>query len=198
MLSAQQASAIVLDLHEGSFREGRPERFAIAFCELSANRDYWVVRCNTEECVLHGKTEYCYVGVNAHLVDVHTGALETVASCFTVDQYLYDKRHLQAAAGNSYVLCPTFSRVDKALVIKLRQTLSCSYTESFALLSVTGRQWLTGIHRHLEEAKCLLAEEGIATDIGLVSEPKGATAIGPETWHIAAVLKAIQKTLQRG
>ena len=198
MLSAQQASAIVLDLHEGSLRDGRPERFAIQSCELSANGDYWVVRCNTEDCVVYGKTEYCYVGVNAHLVDVHTGALETVASCFTVDQYLYDKRHLQAANGNSYVLCPTFSREDKAQVITLRQTLSCSYPESFELLSVTGRQWLTGIYRHLEEARCLLAEEGIATGIELVSEPKGATAIGPETWHISAVLKAIQKTLHRG
>lgn len=193
MLSAQQASAIVLDLHKGSIRDDRPERFVIQSCELSANGDYWVIRCNTEDCVVHGKTEYCYVGVNAHLVEVRTGALETVASCFSIEEYLRDKYDLHAAAGHSYVLGPSFSRENKAAVINLRQKLACSYPDSLALLSGTGRQWLTGKRRYLEDAQRLLTFEGIATDIELRVDPKGAITIGPETWHIDAVLKALRR-----
>lgn len=193
MLSAQQASAIVLETHERSITNERPERFVIQSCELSANGDYWVIRCNTEEYVVHGKTEYCYVGVNAHLVDVTTGAMETVASCFTIEDYLQDKEDLLAAAGNSYVLGPSFTKEDKEAVINLRQRLGCSYPNSFALLSGTGRQWFTGKRRYLEGAQRLLAVQGIETVIGLIDEPTGATIIGQETWHIDAVLKAIQK-----
>ncbi|MCW2291798.1 hypothetical protein M2262_001848 [Pseudomonas sp. BIGb0408] len=197
MLSAQQACSIVLGLCEGVTRDGKPERFAIQSCELSAKGDYWVICCNSEDYVVHGKTEYCYVGVNAHLVDVTTGECETVASCFSVEQYLQDKSDRQAAAGNSYVLCPAFSREDKAAVINLRRKLSCSYPDSFVLLSSTGRHWLTGIRRYLEDAQRMLAGEGITTTIELDPDPKGAIAIGPEAWHIDSVLKAVQKKLER-
>lgn len=193
MLSAQQASAIVLDLHKGVLRDGQPERFVIYSCELSASGDYWVIRCNTEAYVVHGETQYCYVGTNAHLIEVKTGRLETVASCFSVEEYLQDKDDLHAAAGKSYVLGPSFSRERKGDVINLRQKLACSYPDSFALLLGKGRQWLTGKRRHLEHARRLLAIEGIASDIGLQVEPKGAIMIGPETWHIDAVLRAIRK-----
>lgn len=193
MLSAQQASAIVLDLHKGLVRDGRPERFVIQSCGLSTNGDYWIIRCNTEDCVLHGKTEYCYVGVNAHLVAVNTGALETVASCFSVEEYLQDKEDLHVAAGRSYVLEPSFPRESKAAVINLRQKLACSYQDSFALLSGTDRQWLTGQRRYLEEVQRLLATEGIATSIELQADPQGAISIGPETWHIDAALRALNK-----
>ncbi|WP_339414423.1 hypothetical protein [Pseudomonas sp. EA_35y_Pfl2_R5] len=194
MLSAQQASAIALDFHKGSIRDGRPEQFVIQSCELSANGDYWVIRCNTEDCVVHGKTEYCYVGVNAHLVEVRSGALETVASCFSVEEYLQDKDDLHAAVGNSYVLGPSFSSENKAAVINLRHKLACSYQDSLALLSGAGRQWLTGKRRYLEDVQRLLTIEGIATDIELQVHPKDAITIGPETWHIDAVLKAIHRS----
>ncbi|MET3453524.1 MULTISPECIES: hypothetical protein [Pseudomonas] len=193
MLSAQQASAIVLDLHKESVRDGGPERFVIQSCELSPNGDYWIIRCNTEDCVVHGKTEYCYVGVNAHLVEVRSGALETVASCFSIEEYLRDKDDLRAAAGESYVLMPAFSRESKAALINLRQKLECSYPDSFSLLSVAGRRWFTGKRRHLEDVQRLLNIEGIATDIKLQADPQGAITIGPETWHIDAVLKALHK-----
>lgn len=154
----------MLDLHKGFIRDGKLERFVIQSCELSANGDYWVIRCNTEECVVHGKTEYCYVGVNAHLVDVRTGLHETVASCFSVDEYLQDKSDVNTATGNCYVLGPSFSRENRVAVINLRQKLLCSYPESFSLLLGDGRQWLTGTRRHLEDVQRLLASGGIATD----------------------------------
>ncbi|MDU8360120.1 hypothetical protein [Pseudomonas syringae group sp. J309-1] len=52
MLSEQQARAIVLALHDGYLRDGKPERFVVYFCELSANGDYWVVRSNSEDYVV--------------------------------------------------------------------------------------------------------------------------------------------------
>lgn len=193
MISAQQASAIVLNLYKGSTRDGHPEQFVIQYCELSASGDYWVIRCNTEDCVVHGKTERCYVGVNAHLVEVESGRIETVASCISVEDYLRNKDDLHAAAGKSYVLEPSFSSESKAEVINLRQKLSCSYPDSFALLLGVGRQWLTGTRRHLEDAQRLLAIESIATDIRLQVDLKGAIAIWPEAWHIDAVLRALHK-----
>ncbi|MFG0585588.1 hypothetical protein ACF8C1_20430 [Pseudomonas sp. zjy_9] len=193
MISAQQACIIVLELHEGSTRDGHPERFVIQFCERSADGDYWIIRCNTEDCVVHGRTEYCYVGVNAYLVEVNTGALETVASCFSVEEYLQDKKDLDVAAGRSYILTPSFSRENQDAVINLRKKLACSYPDSFALLVGPGRQWFTGKRRHIEEVQRLLAREGIATSIELHAELQGAINIGPETWHFDAVLKALSK-----
>ena len=193
MLSAQQACAIVLDLHEGSTRDGHPERFVIQFCERSTDGDYWIIRCNTEDCVVHGKTECCYVGVNAHLVEVNTGALETVASCFSVEEHLQDKQDLHVAAGRSYILGPSFSSESKDAVVNLRKKLACSYPDTLALLMGTGRRWLTGKRRYLEEVQRLLASEGIATSIELHADLQGAISIGPETWHFAAVLKALNE-----
>ncbi|UFH49516.1 hypothetical protein [Pseudomonas sp. KNUC1026] len=198
MLSAQQASAIVLALFDGRIRDGQPERFVIQACELSAGGDYWVIRCNSEDYVVHGKAEYCYVGVNAHLIDVVTGEHESVASCFSVEEYLQDKHALKVAAGNSYVLCPAFSREDKVALLNLRRMLSCSYPEVFALLSGAGRQWLTGIRRHMEHIQRLLERQGVATVIELVPSAAGAVSVGPETWHIEAVLRALHKRFGEG
>lgn len=193
MLSAQQACAIVLNLHEGSTRNGHPERFVIQFCEGSSDGNYWVIRCNTEDYVVHGKTEYCYVGVNAHLVEVNTGAVETVASCFSVEEYLQDKRDLHIAEGRNYILEPSFSRESKGAVINLRKKLACSYPDTLALLTGTGRQWLTGKRRYIEEVQRLLASEGIETRIELHVDLQGAISVGPETWSLDAVLKALNK-----
>lgn len=44
VLSAEQACQIVLGLSDGFMRDGKPERFVIQPCELSANGDYWTHR----------------------------------------------------------------------------------------------------------------------------------------------------------
>ncbi len=193
MLSAHQASAIVLDFLKDVIRDGRPERFVIQSCELTAKGDYWVVRCNSEDCVVHGKTEYCYVGVNAHLVDVESGALETVANCFTIEGYLQDKDDLHAAAGKTYVLAPSFTRENRTAVINLRQKLAYSYPDTLFLLKGAGRLWFKGIRRQLEDTRQLLATEGITTQIELHAEPLDAILIGPETWYTEAVFNALRR-----
>ncbi|WP_259697777.1 hypothetical protein [Pseudomonas protegens] len=195
MLSAQQACNAVLALHDGTLRDGKPERFAIQSCELSAKGDYWAVRCNSEDYVVHGMTQYCYVGVNAHLVNVLSGEIETVANCFSVEAYLQDKYDLRAAAGQCYVLTPAFGRDDKPAMINLRQKLDCSYPEAIRLLTDEQRHWFTGIRRHLEVAQQLLAQQNIATCVEMVPEATGAVAIGVETWHQDAALKALRDRL---
>lgn len=57
------------------------------------------------------------------------------------------------------------------------------------------REWLTGTRRHIEDIQRLLAIEGLATDIEPKQAPKGTIVIGPETWHIDAVLNALKKLL---
>lgn len=194
MLSAHQASAIALGHLADVIRmDGRPERFVIQSCEPSAKGDYWVVRCNSEDCVVHGKTEYCYVGVNAYLVNAISGALETVANCFTVEEYLQDKDDLHAAAGKTYVLAPAFTRESRTAVITLRQKLAYSYPDTLFLLAGAGRLWLKGIRRQLEDARQLLASEGITTQIELHAEPLDAILIGPETWYAEAVFNALRR-----
>ncbi|WP_177413865.1 hypothetical protein [Pseudomonas sp. RU47] len=134
-LTADQACAIVLALFDGVMRDGKPERFVIQNCELSANGDYWVIRSNSEDYVVHGMTEFCYVGVNAHLINVVTGERETVANCFSVEEYLQDKYDLTAATGKQYVLTPALDRANKPALINLRRKLQCTYPQTLALLT---------------------------------------------------------------
>ncbi|WP_256667607.1 hypothetical protein [Pseudomonas sp. Fl5BN2] len=196
MLSEQQACAIVLARHAGILRDGIEERFVIQSCELSANGDYWVVRCNTEDCVVHGITTLCYVGVNAHLVNLGTGEVETVPSPVSIEDHLQDCYDRNTAAGRPYVLAPTFGRDNQPAMINLRQKLACSYPEVIALLSEEQRHWLTGTRRQLQEAQQLLASQGIATAIELTPQAPGAVAIGVEVWHVDAAIKALRNRLQ--
>ncbi|WP_256680040.1 hypothetical protein [Pseudomonas sp. Marseille-P9899] len=195
MLTAEQACKIVLGLYDGAMRDGKPERFVIQSCELSANGDYWVIRSNSEDYVVHGMTEFCYVGLNAHLINVITGERETVVSCMSVDEYLQDKYDLKAASGNQYVLTPAIDRGDKPALINLRRKLQCTYPQTLALLTGKQRLWLTGKRRYLEDAQQLLLKQDITTQIELVFDPGEAVAIGVETWYIEAVLKAVQQRL---
>lgn len=194
-LTADQACAIVLALFDGAMRDGKPERFVIQNCELSANGDYWVIRCNSEDYVVHGMTEFCYVGVNAHLINVFTGEREMVVSCITVEEYLQDKYDLEAAAGKQYVLTPALDRADKPALINLRQKLQCTYPQTLALLTGQQRLWLTGTRMLLKNAQRLLGEQGITTQIELLPDAGEAVVIGVETWHIEAVLKALRKRM---
>ncbi|PMV80235.1 hypothetical protein C1X35_31150 [Pseudomonas sp. FW306-1C-G01A] len=45
VLTAEQACEIVLGLFDGVMRDGKPERFVIQSCELSANGHYWPRVC---------------------------------------------------------------------------------------------------------------------------------------------------------
>ncbi|UZJ58954.1 hypothetical protein OKW98_20610 [Pseudomonas sp. KU26590] len=195
VLSAEQACQIVLGLSEGVMRDGKPERFVIQSCELSANGDYWVIRSNSEDYVVHGMTEFCYVGVNAHLINVSTGERDTVASCMSVDEYLQDKYDLEAAAGSKYVLTPAIDRGDKPALVNLRQKLQCTYPQTLSLLTGKQRHWLTGKRRFLEDAQRLLLEQAITTQIELVPDAGEAVVIGVDAWHIEAVLRAVGKRL---
>jgi hypothetical protein len=56
-------------------------------------------------------------------VEVNTGALETVASCFSVEEHLRDKQDLHVAAGQSYILGPSFSHESKDEVVNLTTTI---------------------------------------------------------------------------
>ena len=194
LITAEQACEIVLGLFDGVMRDGKPERFVIQSCELSANGDYWVIRSNSEDYVIHGMTQFCYVGVNAHLINVMTGEHETVVS-WSVDEHLQDKYDLEAASGNTYVLTPASDRSDKAALVNLRRKLQCTYPQTLALLTGKQRHWLTGKRRLLEDAQRLLFEQGIATQIELVFDAGEAVAIGVETWHIEAVLRAVRERL---
>src|SRR3990167_7401021 len=102
MINEEQAKAFVLHRCE-AFTQGR-ERFAVQSCTLSSKGDYWVVRANSEDFVLRGIQELCYVGANAHLVHTTSGDIETVGSGQSVEQYLEDKYDLIEAGDKHYVL----------------------------------------------------------------------------------------------
>ncbi|WP_228759179.1 hypothetical protein [Pseudomonas neuropathica] len=130
------------------------------------------------------------------MINVVTGERETVANCFSVEEYLQDKYDLTAAAaGKQYVLTPQLDRADKPALINLRRKLQCTYPQTLALLTGPQRLWLTGTRRRLEDAQRLLREQGITTQIELVPDASEAVAIGVETWYIEAVLKAVRKRL---
>ena len=181
MIDAEQAKALVLRRSEAA-SEGR-ERFAIQSCTLSAQGDYWVIRANSEDFVLRGIQERCYVGVNAHLVDTASGEIETVGSGQSVEQYLGDKYDAARAGTKHYVLVPDFDKNDKASVIRVRQKLECTLQRAMQLVSPESSCWLTGKRSTLGHAQALLQREGIQTSIQLQQSPGPAVKIDDSVWH---------------
>lgn len=184
MVTADEAKSIILQLCEGSSQN---ERFVIQSCELSPHGDYWVVRANSEDFVVHGIFERCYVGMNAHLVSTTSGVVETVGSGQSVEQYLEDMYDLKKAAGSYYVLQPSFDKTDKIALINLRQKLGLSFQESIALLSTDRCQWLTGKRSVLRHVQELLHEQGIEVDIVLRQDIQRAVEIDGRVWHLDAL-----------
>ena len=189
MISAEDARSTVLRLCEDS---APGERFTIQSCDLSPRGDYWVVCCNSEDYVVHGMFDRCYVGVSAHLVSVASGDVETVGSAQSWLEYLQDKYDLVAAAGAYYVLEPTFDRMDKAALINLRQKLSCSMQDAIAMLASGRRQWLTGNLRLLRRTQDILRDKGIGTAIVLHPAPLAATTIDERSWYWDAVASLLR------
>lgn len=196
-VTAQKAQSLVLAVMQESANDSIPERYVVQTCELSACGRYWVIRVNTEAYVIHGKSEFCRVGLNASLVDVQTGEISYVYSGQSVESYLYDMDAVAEAHGGVYVLGPAFDKSDKAAFIKLRQKTACAYQEILALLSQDQMFWLTGKRRLLEAVRILLAGEEIATSVTLVADAGDAVEIDETVWHIDAVLSSLRQRISR-
>jgi len=191
MIDAEQAQNFILRRCEAS-GEGS-ERFAIQSCTLSKCGDYWIVRANSEDFVLRGMHERCYVGVNAHLVSTVSGEIETVGSSQSVDEYLRDKFDAAKAGPGHYVLGPDFGKNDKSDVIRLRQTLECSLQKAMQLVSPEFSCWLTGNRRMLSDARAMLQKEGISTSIRLLENTGSAVTIDSSIWHWTALKSALNR-----
>jgi hypothetical protein len=180
MITADDAKAIVLQQIEAHQPE---ERFAIQSCELSSCGDYWAICANSEDYVLRGMFERCYIGVSAYLVDSVSGDVEIVSSRTSWQTYLNDKYDLEHAGGLSYVLEPAFDKTQKTAVINLRQKLALTYPETLALLSPEKCRWLTGKLRVLRDAQRMLREQGIETEIHMREDRIDAKVIDETIWH---------------
>jgi hypothetical protein len=195
MLDAQQAKSIVLRHCEGNSQSPAREPFAIQSCELSEQGEYWIVRANSEDYVLHGRGEHCYVGVNAHLVAVESGKIETVGSGQSVDQYLQDKHDIRKAGSSSYVLKPVFEHTDKAAIIRLRQSLECSMQIALQLVTPEFRNWFTGRRRVLQDIQVLLERGGVTTSIDLQPDPGHAIEVDDRAWNEGRLKAALKDKL---
>lgn len=189
MISAEEAKSLVLRMCEAS---STGERFAIQSCDKSPCNEYWVIRANSEDYVVHGIFERCYVGVNAHLVNATSGVIESVGSRQSWEQFLQDKHDLENAAGLHYVLEPAFEKTDKVPLINLRQRLELSYQDSILLLLPENRQWLTGKFRVLKDAQKLLQERGIVTVIVLRETVLGVVTVKESALHWDALVSLIR------
>ncbi|WP_185814679.1 hypothetical protein [Xanthomonas sp. SS] len=188
MITADRARETVLRLCESDSEE----RFAIQSCELSPRGDYWVVRCNSEEYIVHGFFGSCYVGVSAYLVNASSGHVEIVGSGQSWQQYLQDKYDLEVANGAHYIIRPTFDRTDKTAFVNLRKRLERSLQESIRLVSPENNHWLTGRLRPLENARELLKEKGISVDVVLRKDTSGAIEINESDLHWDALKSTIR------
>ncbi|MFZ6656440.1 hypothetical protein [Undibacterium sp. TJN19] len=195
MITAEDAQAIILRrCHQGRKNNGEDE-FVIQSCELSPRKDYWVIRANSADFVIRGLIEHCYVGVNAHLVDILTGEVETIGSAQSLQNYLEDKYDLINAKGNSYILRPGFDIKDKSALINLRQKLECRLQDVISMTSPDNNFWLTGTFRVLSEVKKLLEAADIKVNIELHSNLRGAIEIDERAWYFDAVKKHLQRRL---
>lgn len=190
MISAEDAKSTVLRLCEVGAQHGR---FAIQSCELSPRGDYWIVCANSEDYVVRGMLERCYVGAGAHLINRASGCVETLGSAQSWQDHLQDKYDLEAAAGAHYVIVPGFDRTDRAALINLRQRLSLSMQDAIALLSPARLHWLTGSLRSLRRAQRLLRDKGIDTEIVLRQDALCGAVVDERVWHweaLASLMRA--------
>lgn len=185
MISAETAQAMVLLYAEGDPLAQGYEKFALQSCELSTRGDYWIVRVNSEAYVLHGRADRCYVGVNAYLVNVVSGDIETVGSAQSVEWVLQENYDLGRAGGMHYTLQPTFDRTDKAAIFRFKQAFDCSLQSAIRLVAPENRNWLTGPHSALQSVQAHLKMKRIDTDIVLLAQPSGAAELGsaPRFWE---------------
>jgi hypothetical protein len=169
MLDRTEAETLLLKLLNSSSKVlERGDRFAISSVELSSNKDYWVIRANSEAYVIEGDFNRFYIGVNAYLIDICTGEIEIVGSSQSIDEYLQDKYDAKAAKGLMYVLGSGYKETDKKTIIKLRQLLQCSLSESRELIMGEKRFWFTGKKRILCAVVRSFNIQNIETDITLV------------------------------
>ncbi len=151
------------------------------------------MRANSEDYVLHGRFERCYIGVNAFLVNIGTGEIETVGSGQSYEQYLQDKYDVIDAAERKYVMTPSFDRTNKMELIRLRQEIGCSLQSALRLLSPEHCMWFTGKLRLLERAKDMFKAHGIETQVDLKPASGSAVEMKEEMWHWEAVRSALSE-----
>lgn len=165
------------------------ETFIINTCELTPNKDYWEI---------HGHIKNVdSIGVIGHLVNTQTGQIETITTCHaSIKEYLQDKYNQQDANGNEYVLIPSFLKRDKESLINLKQWLQCSYADAIHLVSLNTNQWLTGNKRYLQFAQAMLKEEGIETNIVLMSQTEQSQIIDRTDWFAKDIQEHILEYLK--
>lgn len=188
MLTRQEIESLVLRLCSC---DGAP--FVIQSCERSADNAYWVVRANDAQYVLHGRMEFCRVGVNAYLVNPSTGEIEVVGSNCSVEQYLSDKQDLLFAGQKKYVLYPAFDGYDPKWVMHLHRKIGCSLPDARRLARNT-EWWLTGKKRVLEVAKDVLANEGIPVSVTLAVNAGMAQVLSDRVIFWDELKKILQAT----
>ncbi|UDN34406.1 hypothetical protein [Proteus sp. NMG38-2] len=194
MITSQQAQDIVLN-HCHSSPCG--EQFAIYFCELSPKQDFWIIRCNSERYVIYNQLEYCYVGVNAYLVDTSTGKIDIVGSGESVEDFLQDIYDAQTACGQFYLLRPTFSKENKISLLHLKQWIGCGYIYAINLLTIN-KNWFTGKRRYLQHMQTLLDKRDIKTEIILADNIDGIVVIYNNTWFKEDIRKELRKLVGGG
>lgn len=196
MISAEDAQAIVLSRINSAPDDVFRDIFAIQSCELSARRDYWIVRANSEDFVCRGIGEKQYVGVNAYLVSSVSGNLEIVGSGQSVENFLQDRYDTEAACGKYYVLVPNFTRHEKTALVNLRKKLECTFQEAILLISAPQNPWITGSLGTLKTAKKILERQDINVSIQLLSEISNAIEIDDGVWHWSALKTELRRLIR--
>lgn len=195
MLDRVRAETLLLEsLNSPSAILERGDRFVVSTAELSPNADYWVIRANSEAYVREGDFSRCYVGVNAYLVNIHTGEIETVGSIQSVEDYLQDKYDDREAKGLMYVLGSGYNETDKKAIIRLHQLLQCTLSESRELITGEKRLWFTGEKRILSSVLSSFHAQSIETEITLVKEVHNLPELSSYMfWH--DVVQVMQKRI---
>lgn len=197
MITKETAKDIILKYCEHILANGSTEKFAIQSCELSPCKNYWVIRCNTEDYVLHNIWYRGNVGINAYLVHIQSGEIETIGSAQSVDDYLQDKLDLANAGNRKYVLVPLFNRLDKKTLVHFKQWLRCGISDAIKMLSNNRKKWLTGKKRELQFTQKLLSEINIQTDIVLVEDSENALQINGNISFLEDIKTALNAYLNK-
>ena len=163
-VSQEEAEEIIFKLVNEDFEKGLCEdNFVISHVSLDNTASYWVIGSNSEAFVKHGVFGKCYVGLQAHLVDVDTGEIHTVGSGQDLDEVIQDLLDEKIAGRGVWYIKPLDDADHKKQILNLRRFCTISMSDAKRILR--HKSWFKGKKRELESSKVILKEFGVATEI---------------------------------
>jgi hypothetical protein len=168
MITKTEAESIILEKINQEFEHKQ----IVSSSYLSDDKNFWVIRANSEVFIKYGDHRYNYVGVAAYLVDSQTGDVGHVGSAQDEDEVLQDIQDVRIAGDKIYILKSAYTTYDFSTLKHFRTIIPCGMSKAKELLVGKHQNWITGQKSFLNKIKAYLENVGIKCEIQLQEKDK--------------------------